>query len=163
MKTNIIVHLRIYKGKINYDIKGKVTSDVQMMKLKYGVLEWVNFTKRALLLGYRKIEIVKCTDGNNKLYKTIDTPQEIIDSVEKAMKGQEVKLTPKEQEIKDLKETVAKLVDAKEKPVKEETKEGNVDELEAARAEYTKLFDKKPSHLMKLEGLKKKISDKLAE
>lgn len=108
---NIIVQLRIFRGKITYDAKGKITSDVQTMKLKFGRLEWVNFMKSARLV-YSKVEVIRCTDMDND-YKEIEIPENVISDVEKALKGEEVKLTP-QQEIKELKEAVAKLT-AKDK------------------------------------------------
>lgn len=167
---NIIVQLRIYRGKVTYNESGKITSDVQTMKLKYGRLEWVNFMKAARLV-YSKIDVVRCTDIDND-YKVIDTPEAVLNDIEKALKGEDVALTP-QQEIKELKDAVAELKGKKKKeePKKEDNKqeskpkaESNTDdskdELETLREKYTELYGKKPSHLMREKGLKAKIADK---
>lgn len=163
---NIIVQLRIYRGKVNYDANRKVTSDVQVMKLKYGRLEWVNFMKSAKLV-YSKIEVVRCTDADNN-YNVITTPEEVLKDIEKALKGEEVALTSQQQEIKDLKDAVAELK-GKKQPKKEESKpkeeeekdkEESTNDLESLREEYTKLYGKKPSHLMQEKGLRSKIAEK---
>jgi hypothetical protein len=166
---NVIVQLRIHRGKVTYDEHGNLTSDNQLMKLKYGVLEWVNFVKTARLLGYSKVELVKVTDGNDN-YKEIEAPQEIIDSVRDVLAAPKAELTPEQKEIQELKELVAKLAsdskpekkEAKKKPAKDSTPDIN-EELEAAREEYHKVLGKKPNHLMKLANLNKAISEKLAE
>lgn len=168
---NIIVQLRIYRGKVTYNESGKITSDVQTMKIEFGRLEWVNFMKAARLV-YTKIDVVGCTDKNND-YKVIDTPSEVLSDVEKALKGEDVALTPQQQEIKELKDAVAELKGKKKKeePKKEDNKEeskpkeesnteDSKDELETLREQYTKLYGKKPSHLMREKGLKAKIADK---
>lgn len=161
---NIIVQLRIFRGKVTYDAKGKITSDVQTMKLKFGRLEWVNFIKTARLI-YSKIDVVMCTDlgkDYREKPKEIDTPDEVLSDIETALKGKGVVLTPQEQEIKDLKDDIAELKGKKSKKEVEEKKEENTggDELESLRAKYTELYGKKPNHLMKEAGLKKKIEEK---
>jgi len=104
---------------------------------------------------------------------------EIAAVVKEAFEIKRVALTPEQQEIADLKAIVAGLVDSKpkkaEKPVKEKAapkaeikveapkESDSSNELEDARGKYTELYGKKPSHLMKLEGLNKKIAEKLAE
>ena len=151
---NIIVQLRIYRGKVTYDKNLKVTSDVQTMKLKFGRLEWVNFVKTARLI-YSKIEVIRCTDMDNG-YNEIVTPDAVLQDVKKALMVEGVKLTPQEKEIKDLKEAVAKLTAKEESKPKKE----NTDELNSLREEYTKLYGKKPSHLMREQGLRNKIAEK---
>ena len=162
---NIIVQLRIYRGKVTYNEKGDVSSDVQVMKIKFGRLEWVNFMKAAKVI-YSKIEVIKCTDIDND-FKEISTPDSVLEDIEKALKGEEVELTPQE-EIKELKKAVKKLKETKkevqEESKTEETKESDddnsEDELESLRKRYTELYGKKPSHLMKEAGLKRKIEEK---
>lgn len=167
---NIIVQLRIFRGKESYDVNGKVTSNVQTMKLKFGRLEWVNFMKTAILV-YSKIEVVRCTDMDND-YKEITTPKEVLADVERALKGEEVKLTPQQQEIKELKDAVAELKGKKEskKPESKPKEEKKFDktpdtdeELEAARVRYEEVFGKKPHYLTALKTINKKIEAELAK
>lgn len=167
---NIIVQLRIFRGKVNHDEKGKVTSDNQVMKLAFGRLEWVNFMKSAKLV-YSKIEVVVCTDADED-YKEIETPAEVLSDVEKALKGEEIKLTPQQQEIKELKEAVEELKGKKEskksesKPKEEKKFDKTPDtdeELEAARARFEEVFGKKPHYLTALKTINKKIEAELAK
>ena len=100
---------------------------------------------------------------------------EIAAVVKEAFEVKRVALTPEQQEIADLKAVVAGLVEAKPKKeakkkpepkVKvefEAPKDDSSNELEDARAEYTRLYKAKPSHLMKLAGLNKKIAEYTAE
>ena len=72
-------------------------------------------------------------------------------------------------EIKELKEQMKALVQAGKKgeAAKTDTIVDSTpyinEELESARTKYTEVFGKKPSHLMKLGSLNKKIAEKLAE
>ena len=48
---NLIVQLKIYKGREAYNSKAELISENQLMKLKYGSLEWRNFMKSVKILG----------------------------------------------------------------------------------------------------------------
>lgn len=191
------VRLRIFKGKKTFDENLKVTSEHQFVMLTpYGSMESDNYLKNITKVGFTDGEVVKVKEiiytnipkPNGKegeeiiqtTYKTVDTPQEIIDAVKKAFDMEVVKVLTKEQQeildlkadIKEMKEAITgKKTEKKVEPAKEAVKtpaandddSSEEEKLEAARAEYTKLFGKKPSHLMKLPGMLVKIEDKKNE
>lgn len=174
---NLIVQLRVYKGEVAYHKDGSVKSENQLMKLQYGIREWTLFLKNIFQMGWTKVDVIKCLDGNKKelvegVYQLeeIDIPKEIIAEIQMAMKANEKPLTKEGKRIKDLEEQVAELVAAgkqakkanENKPAKDNTPNIN-EELEAARDEYLKVLGKKPSHLMKLANINKAIEEKLAE
>lgn len=179
---NLIVQLRLYKGQVNHDSNGNVTSENQLMKLQYGIREWTLFLTNISQMGWTKVDVVKCLDGNKKelidgVYQLeeIKIPQIVIEDIRNAMRANEKPLTKDEQRIKDLEDQVKALVDAvnpvkkeakkiesKKEAVKDNTPNIN-EELEAARDEYKKVIGKKPHHMKQLSTLNEEIKAKLAE
>ena len=113
---NLIVQVKVYKGQVNFDEKGRVTSTNQLMKIRYGIREWDLFLKSINQMGWTRVDVIKCLDGNNKIEKdgifnhpVIDTPDNIAVEIKKAMVGEEKQLTPEQKEIKQLKAQMAKL------------------------------------------------------
>lgn len=173
-QKNLIVQLRVYKGQVNFDLNGKLTSQSQLMKLRYGIREWTLFLKSINQMGWTRVDVIKCLNGDEKLEKDgmfnhpeIDAPNNIEAEIKAAMVGKEKPLTKEQQEIKDLKAQMAKFLDGKKPkgnaPPKIEEPKGEDDKkLNAARAEYEKVFGKKPHHKKTLEGLTEDINTKLA-
>lgn len=175
---NLIVQLRVYRGQVNHDANGKVTSENQLMKLQYGIREWALFLKNISQMGWTKVDVVKCLDGNKKslvkgVYQLeeIDIPKEVIESIQIAMKASEKPMTADEKRIKDLEEQVASLVAAGKpakkaelkKPAKDNTPNVN-EELEAARDRYMEVFKgikPKGFHMKKLATLNEEIEAEL--
>lgn len=176
--TNLIVQLKIYKGKEAYNREGKLISDSQLMKLKYDVLEWTNFIKSAKFLGYSKVEVIKCLNGNEskivnhvKQHPEVEIPQEVLDSVAKCLTEDEVVLTP-EEKIKQLearidamakpKERTTEHVDVSKTPEKvEATNESDDDDLEDARQRYREAFEGQDPHpLAKVKRINQLIAEK---
>lgn len=121
-----VVWLQIYKGsKVLYNENGKVENENQNVKLIYETLEWTNFLKAIRYNPYCKVEVIKVLqptkDENNKIeYKEIEISESIKKEVLIAHKGDvEVKLTPEQKEIAELKAQMAILLG---KNTKKETK-----------------------------------------
>jgi len=110
---NLIVKLRIYKGQEAYDANGKIISENQTMKLKYNVLEWKNFLKTAKHMGYSKVEVVECLDGNKKIkigdgitHPIIKTPIEVLNDIKSCLAVAAEKQTPEQVRIAELEKTI---------------------------------------------------------
>lgn len=160
--TDVMVTMRLYKGVKSFDEYGNITSKTQLLKLNYGRKQWKVFEKTVQRLGFTEIKVENCVDlttrsveGKDIVYKTIDTPDEILKSIENIFKIDESLLTPEQREIKELREMVKALSNKEKEPKKVEDNS----EIEALRAEYQELVGKKPSHLMKAKGLKKAIEE----
>lgn len=110
----VIVQLRVYKGQVTYNERGEVTSQNQLMKLGYGLREWQLFLKNIAQMGWTKVDVVKCLDGNND-YKEMDIPGVIVEEIKAAMSMDKAQLTPEQREIKELKEQMAELMKGKSK------------------------------------------------
>lgn len=120
MGQNLIVTLRVYRGAINYDAKGKIKSENQTLNLTYGVLEWINFMDSARIFYSRmeiekvREEIITWTDteyrdkgGNiikkkNIEYKVVDAHEEMKKDVKTALDAPVKYLTPDQKRIADL-------------------------------------------------------------
>jgi hypothetical protein len=170
-QKNLIVQLRVYKGQVNFDENGNLTSESQLMKLRYGIREWTLFLKSIYQMGWTRVDVVKCFDGNEKLeengmfnHPETDIPSNIEAEIKVAMEGDKKKLTPEQQEIKELKAQMAEIVKGKQKKEapKEKSGKGNDDEaLNLAREKYEELFKKKPHHKKTLEKINNEIDAKL--
>lgn len=170
---NLIVQVRVYKGQVNFDEGGKLQSQNQLMKLRYGIREWDLFLKSINQMGWTRVDVIKCLDGNERIEKdgminhpVIDTPDNIAVEIKKAMVGEDKPLTPEQQEIKDLKAQMALLLETKKSEsenngTKISTSTGTDEKLKDAREEYEKVFGKKPHHKKTLEKLAEEIKVEL--
>ena len=168
MQKNLIVQVRVYKGQVNFDEKGNVTSPNQLMKLRYGIREWDLFLKGIVQMGWTRVDVVKCLDGNERIeedgiinHPEVKVPETIEAEIKKAMEGEEKVLTPDQQKIKDLEGKIEKILNSKQDSSK---KIESVDRyLESARKKYEEVFGKKPHHKSSTEKLNEAIQDKLNE
>ncbi len=176
MQKNLIVQLKVYKGPVNFNEGGQLTSPAQLMKLRYGIREWDLFLKGIIQMGWTRVDVIKCLDGNERLFdeesRVANHPEvkdsEIIKTIEaeikKAMVGKEKVLTPEQQEIKELKAQMAELVASKKDSPKKTTIGNPVivdEELTTARVKYEKVFGKKSHHKKTLEKLTEEIKVEL--
>lgn len=163
---DLILTLRVYRGKETYDKDGNINSDSQTFKLAHGRLEWTHFMKTLSVFGYNKIEILKCLDNSDsKDPKEIDIPQEINKEISDAMAGEGKALTPEQQELAAVKEEMAEmkeLLKGKTKAAPEKKGDDTPDvneELESARESYFELTKEKPHHMWKLSTINTKIKE----
>lgn len=172
---NLIVQVRVYKGKVTYNENGDLTSQAQLIKLRYGIKEWDLFKKSIIQMGWSRVDVIKCLDGNTRIEKdgminhpVIDTPDNIAVEIKEAMVGPKKQLTPEQQEIKDLKAQMAELLELKEGiPNDVGNGPGNdgaaihAQALSNARSKYEEVFSKKPHHKKTLQKLTKEIEVEL--
>ena len=86
---------------------GKLLNENQLVTLKYGIAEWNQRLSVFIKSGFGMIEVKQCYDESEK---PIDTPQEIIDSVNSHLfPTSNVPLTPEQLQIKELQEQVKAL------------------------------------------------------
>lgn len=177
MQKNLIVQVKVYKGPVNFNEGGQLTSPAQLIKLRYGVREWTLFLKGIVQMGWTRVDVIKCLDGNERTFdeetRIANHPEvddaEIVKTIEaeikKAMAGEEKQLTPEQQEIKELKAQMAKLLGTKQDAPKDDSKksEGTDQELTAARIKYEEVFGKKPHHKSSVENINEAIKEKLNE
>lgn len=116
----LIVTLRVYRGKVTYDINGKCTSENQPMTLEHGTSEWnsvmnsgrYHFSKMTVEKVEEETESFTDTDKKDKSgeiirlrkvhKKEIDISQEIKDQVDKALKAADVPLTEDQKKLIEL-------------------------------------------------------------
>jgi len=152
---NTFFTLRVFQGKITYDANGNVTSENQPMKIEHNTRQFDLFLKSARNF-YSRIEVLKATDGKNEI--TIDPV--IKKQIEDCVKVAEKPLSADEATIKQLQDRLSALEGGNKEPKKEEATDENQEELEVARAKYLEVFGKKPSHLMTIETINKKLAEK---
>jgi len=168
----------VYKGKrILRAENGEVENENQIVKLTHNTLEWENYLSNLPSTPYCKVEVVKVLLPSQEVVKTevreglktvihesikINYEKgEITDALKKevlkAHKGtKEVKLTPDQIEIAELKAKVEKLISGGSAPAKK-GKETS-DELKTLRAAYKKKFGKKAHHMKGIKKLKEELS-----
>lgn len=162
---DLVITLRVYKGKETYDKNGKLNSETQTFKLRYARLEWRIFLKTINQLNYSKVEAIKCLDvtkrGNQH---EVGIPESVHSDIKKATGAVEVPLTPEQQEIKKLKAQMEEMkgLIKSSKPKKKEKKEPVQTTkaemtLEDAKKAYQEKFNKKPYHGWNLEQLQAKL------
>lgn len=123
MTKGLVVHLRMYKRRsgqidVSFDRNGKAQNENHLMKLRYGLLEWSNFIKRAKAMGMVEIEVETVlvpSPSDKSGYKQHKGKEvELIkEQVKQATHGAEVEieLSPDQKEIAELKSQVEKLVE----------------------------------------------------
>jgi hypothetical protein len=167
---NVIVSLRVYRGKLNYDANGNVTSENQIVKLKHDTQEYYNFLKNLRINGYHKVEVKKAV--KMATYNTDEKDEDVTNLTQYASEvkaafeptsdrpktAQELEIEKQGREIAELKA----LIKGGKAPVTKPEPEPKLkdDELEAARDKYMDVFGKKPNHLMKVASILGKIEEK---
>lgn len=162
---DLIVTLRVFKGKVTFDESGNISSFNQTMKLHFGRLEWSNFLKSARMLGFSKIEVLNCKEyDNDRKLVLVETPESVVSDIKKIFEVPEKELTPEQKRIKELEERLAR-IELGSNPNKEVSKKEEApkvekdDDLEAARDRYKSIFDKKPHHSWSVEVIEEKINE----
>lgn len=173
----IMLTLHMIRGEEKYNAMGELTSEHQKMKIQFDSLMFEQFKKNIQKLGFTKIKLIDIAD----VHETLDGDQ-LEEAKERALvelakiyEVPEKKLTKEQLQIKRLEEKIAALEGKKTekpaaKPQKEEKQPKEVEEsnddadvseedIEVLRERYFELYGKKPSHLMKEAGLKKKIAE----
>ena len=119
-----VVKLRTFRGtEILKKEDGSYKNENSLVSLVYDTLEWNNFLKNIKANPYCKIDVEKVFENVDGKYNEIEIPENIVKEVEKAHKGeQEVKLTPEQVEIAELKAQMAQLL-GKTKVVKVDAKD----------------------------------------
>lgn len=154
------IKLRVYRGsEINYDAKGNVRNENQLVTLQHNTVEWRTYLKNIKLHGYCDIKVdsiyvngEKVTDGSEVYEK----------EVHDAFKGKiEVKLTPEQKKIAELEAKLEAFMSGN-KTKEDPKKDSNTDDLSKARDKYKELFGKPPHHKAKLEKILSDIAEKEA-
>lgn len=178
---DIVIKLRLFKGRVLKDELGNIASEHQAMKLMYGRLEWKNFIKNARLLGYTKVEVEtahKIVDGKAE---AIEIPEGVTKDVKSIYEVPEKELTPEQRKIKELEEKLEALASGKtEKKSKKADKKAKEDKvltdgdaeadlegqprpdnasLEALREQYVEVVGKKPYHGWDADKIREKIEE----
>lgn len=163
-KTPLILHLKWIKGSsVAVSREGVLQNENGIVKLQFDTMEYYNYLKFLVPSGYCEVTIEKAVSvkGVNDV-EEVEIPEEAIEHVKKAMEGSKPVLTDEQKRIADLEAKIETLMEGKN-PIKKEVTETKVKEdssdLEAARDEYFKALGKKPSHLMKIENLKKAVQE----
>lgn len=176
-----IVTLRLYRGEEKYNKEGKLISESQLYKVSHGTHDW-NLFKKNIGYTFTSAEIVAVNKQSKELvdveengvkrkntlfsYESVDISDTLKAEVHAIFNAPKKELTPEQKQIAELKAQLDALTNAsKAKPVVKEAAKApvskeNSEELESLRSEYAELFGKKPSHLMKVESLKKAINEK---
>lgn len=171
IQKNLIVQVRVYKGQVTFNEKQELTSTNQLMKLRYGIKEWTLFLKGIVQMGWTRVDVVKCLNGNSRImvegvinHPEVDVPEAVKDEIKKAMVVKEKQLTPDQQKIKDLEAKLDQLIESKEDPKEAIKNTEEVDEeLTAARERYVDAFGKKPHHKSSAEKINQLVEEKLNE
>lgn len=180
-----VIWLRVYKGKrILRAENGEVENENQIVKLTHNTLEWNNYLGNLPTTPYCKVEVVKVLQPSEEVvetkvreglktvvresikinYKEVEITDALKAEVLKAHKGvKEVKLTPEQIEIAELKAKVEKLINGGGEKVKKEVKKVEVvdddgGELETLRVAYLEKFGKKAHHMKGIKKLKAELS-----
>lgn len=171
-KKHKIIHLHVYRGKqgaqgIVKDEKGKVLNINNLVKLTHNTKEWDDYLKMLRINGFVKVEVKGFLAGlksngdlelnNDGSFKYNEVPESVLKEVKEALKGSdEVKLTPEQKEIAELKTQMAELISGNKEKVP-----SKVDpELDKAREDYEKVYSEKGHHLWSLSTILEKIKEK---
>ena len=170
------IHLHIYRGiqGVSGVVKGengKVANENHLVKLIHNTIEWDNYLKMLVTNGFVKVDVVGYCDGVNKdgSFQYSEVEDSVNKDVYNAMYGdKEVKLTPEQKEIAELKAQMKELIAGKKAPKKEkevkankEQKENASDEdLAKARQDYMDAFGKKGHHSWSVDHINELIKNK---
>ena len=133
-------------------------------------------------MGWTRVEVVKCLDGNVRIEENggINHPEiseeyrddiesGIAEEIKTAMVGEKKPLTPEGKKIAEMEKKMAEMekllkerkVEPKKEAVKIQLHQFSNGEIEGLRAKYEEVFNKKPHHKMGLDKLKSEIESKL--
>ena len=158
MEKKPVIKLRVYRGKVlNFDENGKVRNENHLISLIYKTKQWELTLKNLAISGYCKVSVEQAFDdkGNGR-YEPILDLKEYDEEVQNAFKSaKEIKKTPEQEQIDELKAVVAKLTGIKEP--KKEKKEPKKDKLSELKAEYESVVGKKPHHMAGEDKLRSEI------
>jgi len=179
---NVIITLRVYRGKLNYDASGNVTSENQTVKLRHDIQEWYNFLKCLRINGYHKVGVVRAVQMTSEGDKEITDFSKYSAEVKEAFTPTlNIAKTPEQIQIekqgKEIAELKALITGGKPKviePITEDNKDvfstpaptaarPEAGELEVARKRLHELSGEKPHHAKKLASILvaiKEIEDK---
>ena len=158
MKSNLIVHLRVYKGnQLLYNSNGKVTNENSIYKVEYDSKMWeIAVIQKNLRNEYGVIELEKLLDNEGKEFKNEAIEKEIKQAVFNIHNGSDVPLTSEQKRIKELEEQIKEITKS---IAKNETIEEVDSELEKLRVEYETLSGKKAHHKKTKEQLLEMIAE----
>lgn len=183
MKT-YAVKLQVFKGKKNYDEKGNITSQTHKMDAPiYDSLEWKNFLKNFLLVGYSDMKVISVSEiiytktekkdskgeyDVKTTYKALDESNEkyieVVGSVKEALNPQKPKkeLTPDQQRIAELEKKLELLTNqSKNRNQSEVSKspalDDDIDDIQNLRDRYIALTGNEPDKRWKEPRLKAEI------
>jgi hypothetical protein len=149
-QTKPIVHLRIYKGgKMMYDENGVVQNPNQLVKLKYGTLEWSNFLKNLPSMGFTSAKVEKVLD--EKTLDEIPASNLMLEEVANVYKAPAKELTADQKRIADL--------EAKLESLTNQTKPKGIDLLGELKKEWASLTSTKPGKDWTVQDFQDAISD----
>lgn len=166
------VSLRVYKGpRMSFDENGKVQNENQRVVLTHDTQQWKNFLSALRANGYVKVEAEKIfyveskKDSEGYFKDDItECPESLIEKikqeVKEAFEQKAPDLTDDQKRIAELEETVKKITkDEKPKADKPKAEKPKTEDISDLRAEYEKLYGKKPYGGWKADMLKQKIND----
>lgn len=157
--ANIFLTLHVYRGKITYNEKGECTSENHPMKLETNTIQFDKWLSGAANTGITKIVVKGATLGGKEPVE-LSTIADLIAKVEGCVQAPEKKLSPVEQELKELREMVAALKGGKpEAEKKESPKAESESELEEVRQLYFETLKKKPHHKMSVASMREEIAN----
>jgi hypothetical protein len=149
-QTNPIVHLRIYKGgKMTYDENQVIQNPNQLVKLKYGTLEWANFLKNLPTMGFTSAKVEKVLD--EKTLEDIATPKHITEEVANVYKTPAIPMTADQKRIADL--------EAKIEALTNQAKPKGIDLLGELKKEWESMTDAKPGKDWTVQDFQDALSD----
>jgi hypothetical protein len=178
MKQELAVHLRVHRGKeLTFNSKGESTNENHPVVLIYDTPEWVNYLKHLMPNGIIKAEVKKVLDltkiNEGKIKSDVDYYQEVADTsaiqaeVDKYLIPAEARLTPEQEQIKELKERLDALtgkgqastaVSGPSVEDKAATEQAKADK-KAATEKYFALYGKNPAPVWTLEIINQKIAE----
>lgn len=157
MDSNLIVHLRLYKGsRILKDEEGAITNENQIYKVMYDSKMWdIAIKQRNLKNEYGVITLEKVVDTKGNEVKDLEIDgvkiEDLIKSdLKEMLVGTDIPLTEDQKRIKELEDKIEKLMANSKK------EESNIDEI---RSEYETLYGEKPHHKKTAEQLKVLIEE----
>lgn len=161
-----VVTLQLYKGsEILKRGDGTISNAGQTVTLFYGTFEWKNFLENIKRLGFGVASVAEYTVNGAKK----ECPASITAEVKKAILGdQEVKLTPEQKEIAELKAQMAAILAGQNANAGADDDAGKDNQLpdEAlikARQEYMDVAGKKGHHSWTVEELEARTAELKAQ